>query len=205
MECRSDSPNSLGFFDYRDSFSIGTLGPVGTSSEQAALFLSEKIVKIGGEVFKVNLYDSFEDVLEALSRNEIKLAVVPNAYERVNEYYINPETVLVDLFIHSTPSYGLVKRPNEDIPAVGCSIVTHPAPRKLVDLLLSRVKSPPQNFKVSLVKSTSVAANMVKSGEADLAITNEIAARKNGLEIIEMYGAIKMSWSVFAKNNEVML
>ena len=60
MEYRSDSPNSLGFFDYTDSFSIGTLGPVGTSSEQAALFLSEKIVKIGGEVFKVNLYDSFE-------------------------------------------------------------------------------------------------------------------------------------------------
>jgi bacilysin biosynthesis protein BacA len=191
-------------YDKRLPLRVGTLGPNGTSSEQAAMHFLEK-TSVPKNKKNIILYDTFNEVLEALVKNKITLAIVPNAYDRVNEFYINPNTELVELFVHDTPPYGLVKRKKEKIPVETCKIATHPAPIKLVDLFINKLRKKPHNYNVQLVNSTSMAAKMVKDGSADLAITNEIAARNYELEMVALYGKIKMSWSVFVKRMEKSL
>lgn len=186
-------------FDKSLPLRIGTLGPAGTSSEQAAIHFLENSLKPAYPA-DIVLFDTFDDVLDSLVASEVSLAIIPNAYERVNEFYINPHTELVEVFIYDTPSYGLAKKPHNSFG--DCKIVTHPAPINLVNFLLKKIDKKAFKYSVELVNSTSVAAKMVKEGVADLAITNAMAAAKHGLEMIAMYGPIKMSWSVFIKREE---
>lgn len=186
-------------FSQSGGWSIGTLGPAGTRSEETARQLAVRWKKEYNSLPRISLYSSFEEVQSALISHQINVALVPNAYERVNEYYINPDIVWVDHFPHDTPTYGLAMRKGAEIPRNQCRIVTHPAPRLLVKHLLSKLPHPPRHYSINLVQSTSVAAKWVKEKAADLAITNAITAAREGLVFIEDYGKIKMSWSLFCK------
>lgn len=201
MESIDQLIQSLKKIPHLDCCTIGTLGPSGTSSEETACFLVENLKKECEFSPDIHLYDTFDEVQNALVADQITFALVPNAYDRVNEYYIHPEMRWIDHFTHHTPAYGLAKRNDTEIPMKQCRIVTHPAPRLLIKHLLSQLPHPPQHYSVSLVHSTSLAAKLVKDREADLAITNALAAEREGLIFIQDFGKIKMSWSLFCKKS----
>ena len=176
---------------------VGTLGPKETSSEQTLNYL---ITQWQAEQISVtsHLFDTFTELKESLLQDRVDLALVPHAYERVNDFYMEPSLKLGFVFTYPTPVYGLAKRKNEELVWENCTLVTHPAPFPLLSYLLPGYPNQ-KNIKVEFVNSTSAAAIQVKQGLADLAITNENALKENDLEFIAEYGKIEMSWSIFHK------
>ena len=179
---------------------LGTLGPKGTSSEEA---LNYVITQLQAEEIDVSylLFDTFTALREALLQEQVDLALVPHAYDKINEFYMEPDFDLGFIFMYPTPVYGLAKKKNAQLDLRGCKIVTHPAPLPLLSKLLPNYKDQ-KTIKVELANSTSAAAIQVKQGLADLAITNEKAVKGHDLEFISIYGKIPMSWSVFYKKYE---
>ncbi|ELP56854.1 MULTISPECIES: LysR family transcriptional regulator [Microcystis] len=185
------------------TLSVGTLGPKETSSEQTLNYLISQW-KLQQISVNSHLFDSFTDLKESLLQNQIDLALVPHAYEKINDFYMEPRFKLGFIFTYPTPVYGLAKRKNEEIVLENCTLVTHPAPLPLLPYLLPGDLN--QNkIKIKFVNSTSVAAIQVKQGLADLAITNENALREYDLEFISQYGKIEMSWSLFHKKENTMI
>jgi prephenate dehydratase len=185
------------------TLTVGTLGPKETSSEQTLNYL---ITQWQAQEISVtgHLFGTFTDVKTSLLKNEIDLALVPHAYERINDFYMEPSFKLGFIFTYPTPVYGLAKRKNEEIILENCTLVTHPAPLPLLPYLLPGDLN--QNkIKIKFVNSTSVAAIHLKQGLADLAITNENALREHDLEFISQYGKIEMSWSLFYKKENTMI
>jgi len=179
---------------------LGTLGPRGTSSEEALNYVINQLES--GEIsVSVQLFNDFTILAEALQQNQVNLALVPHAYEKINEFYMEPNFDLGFIFMYPTPVYGLAKRKDTDLDFKGCKIVTHPAPLPLLGKLLPNFTNP-EEIEVELVDSTSAAAILVKQGLADFAITNQKALHSYDLEFVSTYGTIPMSWSVFYKKFE---
>lgn len=177
------------------NFPIHTLGPAGTSSEYASQFfhrwMNENYVKSSQEIY---LNDSYE-----LARKNIKdkkgLLIVANAYTKINDFYMDTRLKLLATFLYDTPLYGLVA--NKKLPDRSLYIASHPAPVPLIGELLPDGLCIEQIVEMS---STSAAAQAVVSGEVDIALTTEIAARIHKLNFISRTRPIHMLWSVFASN-----
>ncbi|WP_448265459.1 LysR family transcriptional regulator [Nostoc sp. DSM 114159] len=176
---------------------IGTLGPAATSSDYAAKHITNHLASEQVTV-STQLFDTFTDVREALLQDKVNLALVPHAYDRINEFYMEPSFDLGFIFIYPTPVYGLAKKKNTEVVFNGSRIVTHPAPLPLLTELLPDSQDRTQ-IQVDLSPSTSDSAIQVMQGLADLAITNENAVKAYDLEFISTYGNIQMSWSIFQK------
>ncbi|MFI2612891.1 hypothetical protein [Kitasatospora sp. NPDC018619] len=177
---------------------VGTLGPQGTSSEQAAQFLWARLPGGGPErPPQVRLYDSYERAGDALRRGEVSHLVVANAYAAVNEFYMDTRIALAAAFIMETPEYGIARDGDHQVPPFP-TVASHPAPVPLVGQLL------PQPYRVgeiTLMPSTSAAARAVRERGADLALTTAPAADRYGLQFISRTRTIQMVWSVFVPDD----
>lgn len=180
---------------------IGTLGPSGTNSERAANYYLNQCISSTLN-YGITLYNSFQSVLACLINNEISIAIVPHSYSGINEFYINPNIGLSELFTFKTAPYGLVKKPKTTISKSKCRIAVHSASASLLAYLLSDSEII-GNYQISFVTSTSLAAKEVHDGKADIALTNMDAAEKLNLQCIALYGAIEMGWSAFALKKNV--
>jgi prephenate dehydratase len=172
-------------------WAIATLGPEGTSSEQAALHLWKERGLDGAP--DIQLYGTYEDAGEALRNGKVSHLLVANAYAGVNSFYMDPGLSLEVAFVLDTPMYGIAVSPGHRIPSRP-RIATHPAPVPLIDELL------PAQYTVSEVlfaTSTSAAAEQASRRDTDLALTTEPAARAMKLEFISRTRTIRMLWSVF--------
>ncbi len=179
------------------TLTIGTLGPSGSSSDYASSYI---INQLQTEQFTATtqLFDSFTDVKEALQQQKVDIALIPHAYQRINEFYMESSFDLGFIFVCPTPVYGLAKQKGKSVNWERCRIVTHPAPLPLLSKLLPDFIDP-ATIQVEFSPATSDAALQVKHGLADLAITNEKAVHIYDLEFISIYGSIPMSWSIFYK------
>jgi prephenate decarboxylase len=175
----------------------GTLGPKGSSSEEALSFASKHFFE--QPLVKITLYDTFEVLKESLLNNEVQVAVVPHAYDKINHFYMDPCIRMIDIFKYPTPVYGLAKKKGVEVSIEQAKIVTHPAPLPLLPRLLPQHNCDALN--ISLVSSTSAAALMVKTDLACLAITNGNAVKEYGLEFVSIYGPIAMSWTIFERRS----
>ncbi|MFF1354033.1 prephenate dehydratase domain-containing protein [Streptomyces sp. NPDC058297] len=170
---------------------IGTLGPAGTSSEQAALYLWADHGHGGPP--DIQLYETFEKAGEALREGVVSHVVIANAYASVHSFYMDPALRFAGAFLFDTPHYGIAVSRGRRIPKAA-RIATHPAPVPLVEELL------PKEYEVAeirLATSTSAAAGLARRGETDLALTTLPAAKANELEFISRTRPIRMLWSVF--------
>ncbi|MCP2727562.1 hypothetical protein [Limnofasciculus baicalensis] len=183
-----------------NTLTLGTLGPSGTSSEYALIHVVSQLISEELSI-STQLFNSFPELKEALLHNQVDLALVPHAYDQINEFYMEPSLELGFIFTYPTPIYGLAKKKNSSVIFKGSRLVTHPAPLPLLSKLLPDSQDESE-IKVDLSLSTSDAAIQVKEGLADLAITNEKAAQIYDLEFISTYGKIHMSWSIFQKKSE---
>ncbi|WP_030668314.1 prephenate dehydratase domain-containing protein [Streptomyces cellulosae] len=170
---------------------IGTLGPAGTSSEQAALYLW---ADRGRETAPdIRLYDTYEQAGLALREGAVTHVVIANAYAGVHSFYMDPTLRFAGAFLFDTPHYGIAVAPGHSIPKRP-RIATHPAPVALVEELL------PEEYTVEEIlfaTSTSAAADKARRRETDLALTTQPAAKANELEFISRTRPIRMLWSVF--------
>jgi prephenate dehydratase len=174
---------------------ISSLGPAGTSSEQACRVLQGHLLRRGHESARIDLCDQYEEAADRLVSGDCELAVVANAYSGIERFYMNPGLRLAAVFVKDTPHYGIAAVPGADI-GQKAAVVTHPAPRDLVTELL------PERFdltEVVFASSTSAAAEAVAKGEAPLALTTALAAHLHGLEFVSRTRPIRMVWSVFTR------
>ncbi|NEC87431.1 hypothetical protein G3I71_16720 [Streptomyces sp. SID12501] len=118
-----------------------------------------------------------------------------NAYSAVNQFYMDCELALANVFVMDTPLYGIAVQRNGTVPD-SPTIATHPAPEPIIGQLLS---SSHTTYKVIHSASTSAAAQAVTDGIADLALTTVPSAELHGLEFISDTRPILMVWSVFTR------
>ncbi len=78
---------------------VATLGPEGSSSQYAAQYLSRLI----GDPLEVLLFRTFEQASEHVESNESCLLLVANAYQRVDNFYMNERTLLLGSFFFAPP------------------------------------------------------------------------------------------------------
>lgn len=177
---------------------VATLGPPGTSSEVAAGIVWQSLEGDVSNVRNIELHRTYEDAAEALLKQDVDYLVVANAYSGISEFYMDTRLALAGAFVMDTPNYGIAGLPGGSVPDRPV-VATHPAPRALVDELL------PVHFtdrEILQVTSTSMAAQAVRDGVTDLALTTVPAAEAHGLEFISRKRVIRMLWSVFTLNGE---
>jgi prephenate dehydratase len=170
---------------------VATLGPTGTSSEQAAHYLwADRAAEMPP---RIRLYDTYEGAGAALREGTASHLVVANAYSAVNSFYMDPGLSFAGAFLFDTPHYGIAVSPGHRIPAQAV-ISTHPAPAPLVAELLPGAYSVAE---MRFANSTSVAAANASERRTDLALTTARAAEAHALEFISRTRPIRMLWSVF--------
>ncbi|HBV39712.1 MAG TPA: bacilysin biosynthesis protein BacA [Erwinia sp.] len=171
---------------------VHTLGPAGTSSEYASqFFCSWMNEKYDRSLHALQLDNTYELARDNL-RTDKGLLIVANAYPAINDFYMDTSLKLLATFLFDTPLYGLVA--HKALPDRPLYVASHPAPVPLIQELL------PVGLKIERVvemSSTSAAAQAVACGEADIALTTEIAARLHKLHFISATRPIHMLWSVF--------
>lgn len=176
---------------------VGTLGPHGTSSEVAATLYATQVTGPGGPAVDVQLYDTYEEAGAALQAHKVTHVVVANAYNQINQFYMDLAFELTGVFVMDTPLYGIAVRcgagPVPDTPTVA----SHPAPEPIITQLLPRRHG---THKVLHYSSTSAAARAAVEGSADLALTTVPSAKLYGLEFISQTRPIRMVWSVFSRS-----
>lgn len=170
---------------------IHTLGQSGTSSEYVAHFFSDWVSVNYKSTHDIYLHDSYEQ-----ARNKVVdssgLLLVANAYSKVNNFYMDSRLKLISAFVYNTPLYGIAS--NGVLPDKPLVISSHPAPIPLIKELL------PKDLvvaKIIEVSSTDTAAKAVALGNADIALTNEVASQMYKLNFISKTRPINMLWSVF--------
>jgi len=171
--------------------SIATLGPEGTSSENAAKHLWN--ARGPGSEPVVQLYDTYEKAGEALKAGLASHLVAANAYSAINIFYMDPSLSLVIAFLFDTPPYGLATSNPAKVPRE-VRVASHPAPVPLIGELL------PASYALAGIlsaDSTSAAALKAQRSEIDLALTTQPAAAVHKLQFISKTRTISMLWSVF--------
>ncbi|MEA5360326.1 hypothetical protein VA596_12335 [Amycolatopsis sp., V23-08] len=171
---------------------VATLGPAGTSSEQAAKFLIGRLNPDLDEP-DLSLLPSYEEASEAVLHGFADLLLVANAYHAVSEFYMDTRLVLAGAYHFETPLYGIATVPGRTLDGP-VRIASHPAP---VPLIKQLVPGHLTVTEVVLARSTSAAALAAQSGEVDAALTTQPAAEQYGLTFVSPTRPISMLWSVF--------
>ena len=167
------------------------LGPKRTSSYYCATeFMKNNLINFKQIVLKNN----FDDVYEYLSINKNSIALIPNAWKGINEFYIDNQLEIFASFLLDTKPYsiaGYKKSLNEYNKKI--KIATHPAPLQMIKNYI------PHNieYEIIIVESTEKAAKLVKTKEVDICLSNELAIKHYELNILSEPFTITMLWSLF--------
>lgn len=174
---------------------ISTLGPSGTSSEEAARYF---LTYLAADNSRIILHPSYLDAASSIIEGESEYLVVANAFHRINDFYMNPALDVHSVFHMLTPLYGLAKRQGHRLP-VELEVLSHPAPVPLISELM------PQGYECRRVipsNSTAAAAKAVKDGDFDVALTTQPAAEQYHLVFFSNQRPIEMVWTVFTRHRE---
>ncbi|MGX4690670.1 hypothetical protein [Streptomyces sp. JNUCC 63] len=177
----------------RPGTTLGTLGPAGTSSELAARFLAAE------HGLRVELFASFDDVLDQLLRKRVEVALVPSAYQGLTRFHWHGELRLRAFFPQATPEYGIAAAPGGPPPGDGPvtvaamwevrRIYAEVAPRGLRDREVTWVDA----------ASTQHAAAILAGGGAQLAVTNGPGVRAHGLRWVANRPGAEIVWTLFGR------
>ncbi|MGN6610676.1 MAG: prephenate dehydratase [Angustibacter sp.] len=181
-----------------DGVRVVTLGPAGTSSHDAARHLQTRLVEAdGAPPLPLELHDTFDVVLERAVADASCLALVPSAYRGATAFHWHDELRLLFHFARSTPPYGLATR----------RLPVAPEPVRVaamaeVDHLYGGLVPPPMAHREVVrvaARSTRHAAELVRCGAADVAVTNEPSRRDAGLVWLSCRPGVDIVWLVFAR------
>jgi bacilysin biosynthesis protein BacA len=177
---------------------LATLGPEGTSSDQAAKYfldhseISEKALVLCAQ---------YEEAAEYVITGKADLLLVANAYKAIDNFYMAPALYFMCAYFFQTPVYGIAARKGwVPEPNKRYSIATHHAPISLVPWFL---KDLPIEYDLIELDSTVGAARAAQASVTDLCVTNAVAVEKTpGLEFVTRTRPIRMLWSVFQRKRD---
>ncbi|WP_426577795.1 prephenate dehydratase domain-containing protein [Xenorhabdus stockiae] len=183
--------------------SIATLGPEGTSSQSAAKYLTNLI----GKPLDTLLFDTFELAFEYVENNESCIFLVANAYQRVDNFYMNKNTLLLGSFFYSPPDYYLGCKTSLTLEKKiaekkTIKIATHHAPLSRLQSLIESAEDKisgitDAHLEIEITNSTSNGARLVVNGDVDCCLANSDAIKHYGLTAISHPLHIEMTWGVF--------
>jgi len=191
--------NTTSIEKYINNIEFATLGPYETSSE----FVTKQLCKqIQCNVSNIELFDTYEKALENVKNGTSNVLLVANAYNRINNFYMDNEVELLATFIENTPQYGIASRCNFDLSPLEdrsiLKIASHPAPIKKLDNYNDGIFEN-KKFDIKLFDSTSAVAKSVKNNEFDLCLTNAQAVDMYDLKFVSNLINISMVWSIFGR------
>jgi hypothetical protein len=180
---------------------VATLGPDGTSSEQAAQFFFSRAVGRPAADGDLQLYRTYEEAEAAVLDGKATHLVVAAAYAGCNHFYMTNGLVPdhASNFAMDTPPYLLAARARMCLLPDAVRVATHPAPEEVIDELLSKMTDSFRWYKAIAADSTAEAARMVADGEVEVALTTDPACRRFNLTPISLSKVIPMFWLVFVK------
>lgn len=162
---------------------IATLGPGGTDSERAARYFGSGLKASYG----ISLEPSFEAALQNVRTGEASFGIVPAAYNNLFRLHSDfRDLVIAEAFPLPTKEMVLARRP-------GSTDIKRVALHRSTDALC------PANTEKLYIPSKPLCIEAVVRGDADAAIGSRDVVENYGLEIIESFGEIPMSWEVFAR------
>ncbi|WP_333783556.1 prephenate dehydratase domain-containing protein [Xenorhabdus littoralis] len=183
---------------------MATLGPEGTSSQSAAKHLSNLI----GMPLDILLFDTFELAFEHVENNESCIFLVANAYQRVDNFYMNENTLLLGSFFYSPPTYylgcnNLLALEKKIAEQQTIKIATHHAPLSRLKGLIESTEDKilgisDAHLEIEVTSSTSNGARLVANGDVDCCLANADAIKHYGLTAISQPLHIEMTWVVFS-------
>ncbi len=186
---------------------IGTLGPKGTSSEQALKYLIANITNCKHKIeYEIYLMNNFTNVYESLDNGRISYALIPTAYERITDFFWNNNFINNLNFIFPTPEYGMVcKNSYKPISNRKIKIACCPAVENIIEYLSDGELQEGQIERVK-TNSTTEALVCLINNDVDLAVTNrtsfELYADKEIKFISKTYKAI-IVWALFKRKENV--
>ena len=155
---------------------LGTLGDKAfpsTCSYAAAIehFPEEEVV----------LFDTFEECIKNLKNKELDVVIIPAAYPSIAPIIMDDPLQIVQTFLYRIPDLVLAKKYDSSISA--SRLYFHPATESLLSKSDEEVR-----FKETIpVNSNTDAALKVKVSTAhDLCVTNELCAKQQDLEIVQI-------------------
>ncbi|MFJ8085622.1 hypothetical protein ACIQ6Y_34210 [Streptomyces sp. NPDC096205] len=171
---------------------LGTLGPAGTSSDLVARYLAAE------HNLRVELHDTFDDVLDRLLLRKLDFALVPSAYAGLTRFHWHRALRLRAFFPRATPEYGIAAAASSPFqPGDGPLSV---AAMWEVRRIYAEVVPPALRGRdVDWVdaSSTQHAAQIVAGGGAQLAVTNAPGVQAYGLRWMATRPGAEILWTLF--------
>lgn len=196
---------------------VATLGPRGTDSECAAKYFAgslmfdmygsavdnylhqavmdfigdepeyEKFELAVHQPMRISLQSSFAEALQHVREKKADFGIVPAAFpDLLRFHYENRDLGILLAFSYPTKELVYAKKPGIKQPT---RIALHP----------STDKFSPEGLEKIYIHSKPLCVEAVVRGETDAAIGSRDVVENYGLEIIESFGEIPMSWEVFAR------
>jgi prephenate dehydratase len=189
----------LGWLQERTSAVFLTLGPEETSSYVASRYLTEYVRQSGIVTgTSIRTFDHFAQVYDRFKQGYGDLIVVPNAYEDITKMYWDEGLEIIFSFYYPTPLYGLAVRDEAYRSKPRLTIASCPAVFSLIDKLGGHLIMD-QAWDIRTVASTTMAAEAVHEGRADVAVTNETSLQRFQLRFIAKGYGVNMLWTVFKR------
>lgn len=162
--------------------SLHTLGPAGTNCELAARRWGDRT----GLAVPIILHGTLEEAADHVAASAGTALVACCAYPELHTlvYERIGRLTMVDCFLMATHHMVLARRTET---ACAVSICVHPAPAAL---------APASYATVLGASSNSDAARRCASGLADACVTTLTAAVTEGLDIVQDFGPVTLSFSV---------
>lgn len=182
---------------------LGTLGPAGTSSDLTARFLAAE------HGLSVELFRTFDEVLDQLLSEKLDFALVPSAYAGLTRFHWHRDLRLRAFFPRATPEYGIATGGGHEVPP-GDGIPPGDGPVSVAAMwevrrIYAEVAPPAlRDREVRWVdaSSTQHAAEIVAGGGARLAVTNAPGVRAHGLRWVATRPGAEILWTLFDRNRE---
>lgn len=135
---------------------------------------------------------SFEDAIALVKSGTAQAALVPGAYPGIGIFLQDPELYLVRCFAAPIPALVMAAKPKGRPPFR--EIHAHPATKPFWSQLAAPV----------IEASSNDAAAAAVTGKRIACITNETAAKRAGLRVLQVFRpAAPMSWNLFVRADAV--
>lgn len=170
---------------------IGTLGPKGTSCDNALDYFLRDVENAGEHR---RLIDEFDNIYTALNNEAVNIAMIPAAYTRATEFFWATELKFLGSVVYKTPDYHFAHAKGVTQPKriATCAAVAH----MLTDQFAHCADVP---YELVIGPSTLAAADDVAAGKADACITNDNGLKKAELKVIHTQSGVDMCWLFFGK------
>lgn len=198
-KCQNKKNRMMNYIIQKREIRLVTLGPMGTTSSVVASRLKKSIQNVIGEVkFIIDLYDSFELALNEIHNKRADMILIPNAYDKITQYYWDTTMELVYSFISETPIYGLATIGEKILKNGGnYSVVTCKAVEHLVDQLWKTTEYGDSEYHLVGANSTKKSLELLEDDKVDFALTNASSLEKSDAYFISETLSTEVLWSVF--------